>query len=94
MLILKRKIGQQILVAHFTVTLLHIQEDYVTLLMAIPGKRPYAVTVSPREQITLASDIELTLLRKQQRQVLLGFEAPRHIPILRAELLASASVLS
>ena len=40
------------------------------------------------QQITIGPDIRITIVKLERNQVRLGIEAPRDIPVLRAELLA------
>ncbi len=42
------------------------------------------------ETLYIGDDVKVTVVRLEGNQVRLGIEAPRHIPVVRAELLESA----
>jgi carbon storage regulator CsrA len=44
------------------------------------------------QQITIGPDIRITIVKLERNQVRLGVEAPRDIPVLRAELLVCDEV--
>lgn len=91
MLILSREIGQSVIIADVTLTLVSVGERYVEIRLAkISGGKSILFTLLPQQYVDICYNVQVVFVAAKGAKARLGFECPPEVAINRAEFDSSS----